>query len=503
MSVEASQPLDLEIRNPVTEETVGRVAVATAEEVAAAVADARAAQPAWARIGFRGRAAVIRRFLPLLSERRDEILDVLQDETGKTRRDALSELLTVVRTCQYYLAHGAGFLRDRRGASALPGLIRARTVCKPFGVIGFVTPWNYPLLLGLGDSIPALLAGNAVVIKPSELTPLSAVKGVELLRQAGMPEAVATLVHGTGEVGAELVRQVDYIAFTGSTATGRRIAMAAAERLIPCSLELGGKNPMVVLDGAPIEQAVEGFVAGAFFNAGQTCIAVERVYLEESVYDAFVDRAIARVRQLELGWSRGWDVDMGCLISRAHTAKVMAHLDDARERGAETIAGGDQRTDLGPTFVEPTLLTGVSDDATLHDEETFGPIVALYRTRNADEAVERANATPYGLNASVWGPRGGRSLEIARRLDTGSAVVNGALAIYHCFGVPMGGVKQSGIGRRHAAYGIRRFTQSQSLVSGPAIGGGYDSILTHVRSDKAAGWLNRLFHLRSKIPGLR
>ena len=497
------QPETLEVHNPATGERVGSLDAATTADVAAAVRTARAAQPTWEGLGFRGRSAIIRRFARLLSTRQAEILDTLQRETGKPRREALVEPLTVARTCQYYLARGRRLLRDRRGAAAVPGLTGARVTRKPHGVVGFITPWNYPFLLAIGDPIPALLAGNAVVVKPSELTPLSARKGTELMREAGVPEGVFALVHGGGEPGAELVRQVDYVAFTGSTAIGRKIAVSAGERLIPYSLELGGKNSMVVLDGAPIRQAVDGFITGAFFNAGQTCIAVERVYVEDAVYDQFVALATERVKQLSLGWSQGWEAEMGCLIDRGHADKVMAHIDDARARGAEVLTGGRRREDLGPTFVEPTLLADVPADATLYENETFGPVVALYRAASAEEAIKRANDTPYGLHASVWGRDGAQSFQVARRLETGSVAVNSALMIYHCLGVPMGGVKQSGIGRRHADVGLLRFTQPQSIVTSPRLGGGYDTILTLVRSERAAKILSKAFHWRSWIPGLR
>jgi succinate-semialdehyde dehydrogenase/glutarate-semialdehyde dehydrogenase len=502
MSVETAARPILEVRNPATGETAGEVRLAAAGDVALAVERARRAQPAWEARGFGARARVIGRFVGLLRARQPRILDTLQNESGKVRRDALSEVLTVVRTAQYYAAHGASFLAGARGGGALPGLA-ARTVHKPHGAVGFVTPWNYPLLLSVGDAIPALLAGNTVVIKPSELTPLSAELAVELLREAGLPEDAAHLVHGDGEVGAELVRRADCISFTGSNAVGRKVAAVAGERLVPCSLELGGKNPMIVLAGAPIAEAAAGFVAGAFFNSGQTCIAVERAFVERPVYDEFVERAVELARGLRLGWSTDWDLDMGCLISARHAEKVMGHIDDARERGAEVLTGGRRRSDLGPAFVEPTLLANVDRSARAYAEETFGPVVSVYPVDDAEEAVARANDTPYGLNASVWGGDGSTALGIARRLETGSAVVNASLMIYHCFGVPMGGVKQSGLGRRHGAIGIQRFTQVQSLVSSPATGGGYDAILTAVESPRAAAWLTRLFHLRGRLPGLR
>ena len=503
MSVAVPSGSHLEIRNPATGEVVGAVSAATPGSVKAAVAAARSAQPAWRDAGLGSRRRIVRDFADLLGEREDEILDTLQGETGKTRRDALSELLTVVRTCQYYDAHAAEFLEERSGASALPGLTKARTVLKPHGVVGFVTPWNYPFLLSIGDAIPALLAGNAVVVKPSELTPLSAELAVRLLHHAGAPRDVAQLVHGPGEIGSALVGEVDYVSFTGSASTGRKIAVAAGERLIPYSLELGGKNPLIVLSGAPVDRAAEGFVAGAFFNSGQTCIAVERAFIDRPIFDEFVTKAVEQTKGIKLGWSTGWSEDMGSLISPAHAGKVLSHIEDARAKGAEVLVGGQARADLGPAFVEPTLLAGVSEDADLYREETFGPVVALYPVDGAEEAIERANDTPYGLNASIWGPNDRSAVEVARRVETGSAAVNSSLLVYHCFGVPMGGVKQSGIGRRHGRVGIQRFTQTQSIVSGPTLGGGYDTVLNTVTNRRAASLMSKLFHWRGKIPGLR
>jgi succinate-semialdehyde dehydrogenase/glutarate-semialdehyde dehydrogenase len=503
VSVAESTASQLEIRNPVTGELVGTVPVATRDSVRAAVTTARSAQPDWQRAGLGSRREVIRRFVRLLDENEDEILDTLQGETGKTRRDALSELLTVVRTGQYYDAHAAEFLEERSGAAALPGLTKARTVLKPHGVVGFITPWNYPFLLSIGDAIPALLAGNAVVVKPSELTPLSAEVAFRLLQEAGAPSDIARLVHGPGEIGSALVAEVDYVSFTGSAATGRKIAIGAGERLIPYSLELGGKNPLIVLAGAPVDRAVEGFVAGAFFNSGQTCIAVERAFIDRPIFDEFVSKSVEQTKSLKLGWSNGWSEDMGSLISAAHARKVLSHIEDARTKGADVLIGGKPRADLGPAFVEPTLLAEVSEDAELYREETFGPVVALYPVDGAEEAIQRANDTPYGLNASIWGPNDRGAVEVARRIETGSAAINSSLLIYHCFGVPMGGVKQSGVGRRHGRVGIQRFTQTQSIVSGPTLGGGYDTVLNTVTNRRAASLMSKMFHWRGKIPGLR
>jgi len=485
----------IEIRNPATGEIVGRVTAATAEEVAKAVDSAREAQVRWRLLPFSERARVIRRFHDLILDRRQIVLDTIQSETGKSRRDALAELVTVAGTARYYLANGAEHLKVKRRSPAVPVLTSAEIVYKPHGVVGLITPWNYPFLLGVGDALPALLAGNAVVGKPSEVTPLSAVLARELLIESGLDPDLFSLVHGSGEVGTRLINHVDYVGFTGGTVTGRKVAVAASERLIPYSLELGGKNPMIVLSGAPLEAAAKGLTVGAFSNAGQTCISIERVYVEQAVYEEFAKRLAEQTAALRLGWSKSWDLDIGSMISREHAEKVLGRIRAATDAGARALAGGDARPDLGPAFVQPTVLTDVTDEMPISTEETFGPVVSLYPVRNAEEAIARANRSEFGLNASVWA-KGSQAQEIARRIETGSAVMNSTLLIYNSFDVPMGGVKLSGIGRRHGEQGILRYTQAQSIVGSPATGGGYDAMLSLVRSQRMADalvWLLRLW----------
>jgi len=334
--------------------------------------------------------------------------------------------------------------------------------------------------------LPALLAGNAVLIKPSDLTPLSAVLARDLLIDSGLDSRLCTIVNGRGETGSELIRHVDYVGFTGGMSTGRKVAVAASERLIPFSLELGGKNPMVVLKGAPLDEAATGLLAGAFSNSGQTCIAVERVYVEESVYDEFVRQVVDKTSRLRLGWSKSWDIDMGSMISREHAAKVLGHIQQAVQGGAKILTGGRARTELGAAFIEPTVLANVTEAMPVAREETFGPVVSLYPVRNEEEAITRANDSQFGLNASVWTGKETRAREIARRLETGSVAINSTLLIYNTFDVPMGGVKLSGIGRRHGEHGILRYTQAQSIVGSLAMGGGYDSMLMRVKSEGMA-----------------
>ncbi|MEO8505936.1 MAG: succinic semialdehyde dehydrogenase, partial [Acidobacteriota bacterium] len=473
MSMPLSTPVaerELEVRNPATGERVGSVPIASPADVEAAVARARAAQTQWANQSVTERAALLRRYHDLVLDRSDDILDTIQKESGKARRDALLDVLSVAGTARYYAVRGKRFLAGHRGRAAAFGITSARVVYKPFGVVGIISPWNFPFLLAIGDALPALLAGNAVVLKPSELTPLSAELGRRLLLECGLDADLFQVVQGRGEVGSELIRHVDYIGFTGGTATGRKVALAASERLIPFSLELGGKNPMIVLDGAPVEKAAMGLIAGGYNNTGQTCIAIERVYVQDSVYEPFVKAAAARIKGLKLGYSSGFDLDMGSLISEAHAAKVSGHIDDAVAKGAEVLAGGHRRSDLGPAFVEPTLLAGVTPSMKMFKDETFGPVVAVYRVRDADEAVRLANDSDYGLNASVWGGDGRVVREVSRRLETGSTGINSTLVIYHSFDVPMGGVKASGLGRRHGRHGILRYTQEQSIVRSTTVG---------------------------------
>ena len=482
----------IEIRNPATNEPVGSVNTARASDVEEAVSRARSAQSSWAQKGWSYRARVVKRFHDLILDRSARIFDVIQSETGKARRDALAELVTVAGTARYYIAHGEGHLSDRRRRGAVPLLTRAEIVYRPHGVVGLITPWNYPFLLPIADALPALLAGNAVVIKPSEVTPLSAQLGRELLLESGLDPNLLLLVHGRGDVGAELIRHVDYVGFTGGTETGRKVAITAAERLLPYSLELGGKNPMVVLKGAPLEQAATGLLAGAFSNSGQTCISIERVYVEDSVFDEFAGHVVSGASRMKIGWSGSWDTDMGSLISGAHAARVMGHVDDAVLQGATILAGGRRREDLGPSFVEPTIVTGVQPGMMIAEQETFGPVISLFRVGGAEEAISCANDSSYGLNASVWSKDAGHARQIARRLETGSVAVNSTLMIYNTFDVPMGGVKRSGIGRRHGEQGILRYTQAQSIVTSFTAAGGYDAMLSRMRGD---AWVNRLLDI--------
>jgi succinate-semialdehyde dehydrogenase/glutarate-semialdehyde dehydrogenase len=454
-------------------------------------------------LSFTQRAAIIRRFHDTVLERYPLILDTIQSETGKARRDALGEVISVAGTARYYLAHGSRHLSDKRRRAAVPFITGAQIFYKPHGIVGLIAPWNYPFILGVADALPALLAGNAVVIKPSELTPLSAVLARDLLIESGMDPDLFAVVHGGGDIGSELIQHVDYVGFTGGTTTGVRVAVAASQRLVPYSLELGGKNAMLVLSSTSIDDAVSGLVAGAFANSGQTCISIERVFIEEAIFDKFADRLIEATSKLKLGWSTQWDVDMGSLISAPHSDKVMTRVEQAVQGGARLLTGGKRRPDLGFNFVEPTVLTDVSDTMPISREETFGPVITLQRVTDAEEAIRRANDSNFGLNASVWAGDKRRAIEIARQVETGSTGINSTLLIYNSFDVPMGGIKQSGIGRRHGEQGILRYTQAHSIVSSFASGGGYDGILLRLKNERVANTVIAALKLWRRLPWVK
>jgi succinate-semialdehyde dehydrogenase/glutarate-semialdehyde dehydrogenase len=380
----------IEVENPATGQLLGTVPRCNPEDVAVAVDRARAAQAGWRRTDWSQRRGILLRFHDLVLARQQELLDLIQLESGKARRHAFEEIIDVAVVARYYARTAERHLRTHRRRGALPLLTASWEHHHPVGVVGIITPWNYPLTLSISDAIPALAAGNAVVFKADSQTPFSALGALPLFEEAGLPRDVIQAVTGSGsELGPELIGRVDYVMFTGSTEVGRTVASQAAERLIPSSMELGGKNAMIVLEDVDLDRAVEGAERAMFSNAGQLCISIERLLVHESVADELVRRLVARIRGMRLGAGLNYDDDMGSLISRTQLETVEEHVGDAVEKGATVLAGGRARPDVGPYFYEPTLLADVSDDMTLFADETFGPVVSVSRFSSDEEAVAR------------------------------------------------------------------------------------------------------------------
>lgn len=446
--------------------------VTSPEEVDAAFARARVAQKAWAATPLAERSAIFLRFHDLLLDRQREILDVMQAENGKARKDAFLEVTDIAIATRHYARSAGKLLRPQRRRGAIPILTHTTELRHPKGVVAVISPWNYPLSMGAGDAIPALLAGNAVVQKPDTQTALSALWALDLLREAGLPADVWQMVIGRGSsIGTSLMDNADYVMFTGSTATGRSIAADAGRRLVGASLELGGKNPMIVLDDVDVARAAKGAVAACFSSTGQLCVSIERLYVAESVRAEFVAAFVERTRKLTLGPAYDYSTDIGSLTNQSQLDTVTDHVADAVAKGATVLAGGRARPDLGPLFYEPTILTGVTPDMTLYAHETFGPVVSIYSFDDVEEAIERANDTAYGLNASVWSGDGARGRAVAARVRAGTVNVNDAYAAaWGSVDAPMGGMGDSGLGRRHGAEGLLKYTEAQTVAHQRVLG---------------------------------
>jgi len=456
----------LEVEQPFTGAPLGSVPRCAPEDVAAALRRARTAQEAWARTSFAERKRVLLRFHDLVLSRQDEILDLLQLESGKARKHAFEEILDVAIVARYYANTAARHLKAHRRRGALPLLTAAYEHRHPLGVVGIIAPWNYPLALAVSDATPALAAGNAVIVKPDSQTPFTALWGFALLEEAGLPRDLVQVITGSGsELGPHVIRGADYMMFTGSTATGRSVAEQAGRALIGASMELGGKNAMIVLDDAHLDRAAEGAQRALFSNAGQLCISIERLFVHESVADAFTGKLVERVRKMKLDAGLDYKADMGSLISAAQLQTVSEHVEDAVAKGAKVLAGGRPRPELGPYFFEPTVLEGARDGMTLFRDETFGPVVSVSRFSSEDEVVARANDSDYGLNCSIWTGDGSRGHRLGTRIQAGTVNVNeGYSAAWGSVDAPMGGMKASGLGRRHGAEGIKKYTEAQTVA---------------------------------------
>lgn len=460
------------VLSPFTQELLWHIEQMDATGVGEVVDRARAAQPLWASQSVRKRIAVLLRFHDLILEHRDELLDIIQTETGKARRDALEEVLDVCVNIQHYARTAPRILRERRHRGALPLLTRVREIKHPVGVVGIIAPWNYPLSLAASDAVAALIAGNSVVVKPDVQTTHTAVMVADLLRQAGLSAGLFTVVTGDGPgTGAALIDVVDHVMFTGSTSTGRLVAQKCARRLIGCTLELGGKNALIVRGDVDPSRAARTAARAMFANTGQLCISMERVYVDERVHEAFMEALIFAVVSMRIGTSIGWGADCGPLINRSQLDRVRAHVDDAVGAGASVLVGGCARPDIGPLAFAPTILGDVTESMAVCREETFGPVASVYVVQGDEEAVRQANDTEYGLNASILSADVGKARFMARRLSAGSVNINeGYAATWGSVAAPVGGRGDSGLGVRHGDAGLLTYTESQTIASQHLLG---------------------------------
>lgn len=427
---------------------------------------ARRVQEEWAHRSLKERAQVFFRFSTRVLEKQEEVLDWIQLESGKARYHAFEEVADAALVAQFYASRAEEYLSPRSRQGFVPGLTQTWELHQPKGLVVVIAPWNYPLSMGITDALPALLAGNAVVVKPDLKTPFTLLWAIDLLLQCGLPEGLLVPVIGAGPVlGPRLIQEADYLQFTGSTATGRVVARQAAERLIGFSLELGGKNPFLVLEDADLEAAVAGAVRSSFSSAGQLCVSTERIYVHRKLYDSFLEKMIVRTRGLRLGIGLRWDYEMGSLTSAEQLERVTAHVEDAVNRGAKLETGGKLRPEIGPYVFEPTILTHTHEGMKLFSEETFGPVVAVYPFESNHEAIELANRTPYGLNATIYSKNVELARRMAARLACGTVTINDTYAAgWASLEAPMGGFKDSGLGRRHGEEGILKYTEAQNVT---------------------------------------
>jgi len=449
---------EVAVRDPATQQTIGSVPIFAAEQITTAVAVARAAQQRWAVTPVTERLRIVRRFQQLLAEQKDIIAAVITREAGKPQAEALAtEVMVVLDAAKYLLDNVPEFLRPEPVPHANPVMkLKRGLLCRePYGVIGIISPWNYPFSLPSVQALTALATGNAVVLKPSEFTPFSSLELARLLRVAGLDPDLLQVVTGEGPAGSTLLQSpIDKLIFTGSVATGKKVAQAAAARLLPVVLELGGKDPMIVLEDADVNVASSAAVWGAFMNAGQTCLSVERCYVHESIYENFLKSCVEKTAKLKLGPGSDPATDVGPMIHERQLRTVESHVQDAIARGARLLAGGKNQPQLGLNFFAPTILADVDQSMTLMREETFGPVLPVRSFKTEDEAVALANDSEFGLAASVWSGNRKRGEAIAQRIHAGTVMVNDVLT---CFGIseaPHGGIKASGIGRTHGRFGL-------------------------------------------------
>lgn len=459
-------PRRLRLRSPIDLAEIGEIRCADASEVRAAVARARVAQAEWAKRSIEERCEPMWRLLKQVLERQDDIINLVVRETGKARSEAISmEVFAPCDSITYYTKNAKRFLApEKRRIHGVMGFAKKLTVVyKPLGVVGLITPWNGPVALTINPLVQALLAGNAVVHKPSEVTPLSAALVLEMTEAAGLPRDLYQVVLGDGATGSALIEAgVDKISFTGSVATGRKVGAACGERLIPCTLELGGKDAMIVCADADLERAAEGAVFGSCMNTGHYCCGTERIYAVEPIYDAFLAKVVEKTKALRQ--SDTGECDVGAVFWDRQLDIIESHMADAREKGAKVLVGGQRNPKLKGLYFEPTVVTDVNHDMALMRDETFGPIVAVMKVRDEAEALRLANDSVYGLNGNVWSADTAKAMRLAQAMDTGGVCVNDPAITYGIPEAPFGGVKTSGIGSVNGMSGMRGYCHAQPIT---------------------------------------
>ena len=463
----STQKREIVCVNPATGEEQGRVPLMNASEVAAAVNRARKAQQPWSQLSYRARAEYVLRAREIVLAQVDEIAALISRETGKPRPEATSMEVVPTLDLMHYFARNTERLLNRQKIDIGQYELMGRSsyiVYKPLGVVGIISPWNFPWATPLDEVVMALMAGNAVVLKPSELTPLCALKIGDVLREARFPEGLVEIVTGDGSTGAALVEAgVDKIMFTGSVATGKRVAEAAARHLTPVVLELGGKDPMVVLEDANLANAARAAVWGGFANAGQACASIERCYVHESVAQEFTKLVVDETRKLRVGPPTSDEIDVGSMTNERQLNIVEDHIQDAVEQGARVETGGRRVENTDGWFHEPTVVTNVGHSMELMRDETFGPVLPIMRFKSDDEALRLANDSIYGLTASVFTSDIARGRRLAEQIDAGTVMINEVVYTHAIAQTPWGGVKQSGYGRTHGRLGLLELVTPQHI----------------------------------------
>jgi acyl-CoA reductase-like NAD-dependent aldehyde dehydrogenase len=456
------EPTAIRVLRPTDGSLVGELAVTPSPDIPRRVAQGRSVQEGWASFSPGDRVRRLRGLVDAVGSRAREIEETIVAETGKPRPEALMEVITVLDLIRFLVKEAPSFLETRNASSGWLLWKRSMIRREPFGVIGVISPWNYPFILSMTPVLSALFGGNAVVLKPSEYTPYSGLLAEDLARDAGLPEGLVQVIVGTGNTGEALVRSgVDKVIFTGGSWTGRKVMATAAESLTPVVLELGGKDAALVLEDADLGRAARGILWGSFQNAGQTCISVERVFVVEEIYDAFLRELLAQVKKITAGSTGG--VDVGPMVLSEQLQRVEGQLQEAVAKGAKIAVGG-HRADPASNVFHPTILIDTPREAQVLNEETFGPLLPVVRVRDAEEGIRRANESAFGLCASVWTKNKRRGLEAAGRLKAGGVSINDALATYAIPSLPFGGSGESGFGRTRGLEGLSEVTRTKSVV---------------------------------------